>query len=306
MTLRMLLILLAALAPGSAQCLPVSGERILAGDMARAVPVFAGIAPDLELGYAPAPGARRTYSGAELARLARRYGLAVDPGMEACFARPVETLTRDHVAAALLAAMPAARLEVLEFSHQPVPPGEVRFPLSGLGTSRPSESPLLWRGAVSRPGQADFPVWARVRIRVSGRRTIAVETLPAGRPILRAEVREEDYEGPPGFPDLSQVLGRTPRRSIPAGAVIEVQWLEAPADVARGERVQVEVRSGRTRLLLEGQAQSSGRRGAVIAVRNPANGKVFRATVADRGRVTLTADPRGVAATAAETEGDTR
>jgi len=306
MTLRIILVLVAALAPGSAQCWPVSGDRILAQDMSHAVPAFAAMAPDLELGYAPAPGARRTYGAVELARLARRYGLALEPGMEACFVRPVETLTRERVAAALLTAMPAARMEVLEFSHQPVPPGELRFPVPGLSAGRPSESPRLWQGAVSRPGQADFPVWARVRLRVSGKRTIAVEALPAGRPILRAEVREEAYEGPPGLPDLSHVLGRVARRPIPAGAVIEPEWLDAPADVTRGERVQVEVRSGRTRLLLEGEAQSSGRRGAVIGVRNPANGKVFRATVADRGRVTLAADLRDPAAIAAAKEGDTR
>ena len=80
MTLRMLLLVLAALVPAGAQCLPVSGERILAGDMARAVPVFAGLAPELALGSAPAAGARRTYGAAELTRLARRYGLAARTG----------------------------------------------------------------------------------------------------------------------------------------------------------------------------------------------------------------------------------
>jgi flagella basal body P-ring formation protein FlgA len=64
-----------------------------------------------------------------------------------------------------------------------------------------------------------------------------------------------------------------------------------PADVVRGERVQVEVRSGRARVLVEGQAQSSGRRGEVIEVRNPANGKNLRVTVVDRGRATLAANP---------------
>jgi flagella basal body P-ring formation protein FlgA len=81
-----------------------------------------------------------------------------------------------------------------------------------------------------------------------------------------------------------------PRRPIPAGAAIERQWLDVPADVVRGERVRVEIRSGRARVILEGQAQSSGRRGELVGVRNPANGKILRATVADRGRVVLDAD----------------
>jgi flagellar basal body P-ring formation protein FlgA len=301
MILRMPLILLAALAPASAPagsaglCLPFSGERIRAGDMARAVPAFAGIAPELDLGSAPAPGARRSYGAAELARLARRYGLAVEPGMEACFVRPVETLTRERVAAVLGAALPTARIEVLEFSRQPIPPGELRFPVSGLQTDRTASSSLLWRGAVSASGQDDFPVWVKVRIRVSGKRAIATGALAPGRRIERTQLREEPYEGPPGLPDLSQVVGRVPRRPIPAGTAIEGQWLDAPADVLRGERVRVEIRSGRARVLLDGEAQSSGRRGEVIRIRNPANGKILRATVAGRGRAVLAADQAEIA-----------
>jgi len=302
MTRRMALLLFAALAPAGAQCLPVSGGRILAGDLARAVPAFGGLAPELDLGPAPAAGARRTYAAAELARLARRYGLAVDPGMEACFAQPVRTLTREAVAAALAAVMPAARIEVVEFSRQPLPAGTLRFPVSGLRMDPDGESPLLWQGTVSASGRDDFPVWAKVRIRISGKRAIAAEALAPGCPIARAQLREEAYEGRPGLPDLPQVVGRAPRRRIPAGTVIEERWLDAPVDVARGERVRVEIRSGRARIILEAQAQSSGSRGEVILVRNPANGKILRVTVADRGRAILAADQ----AELAPVEGDPR
>jgi len=295
MTLPVPLMLLAALVPAGAQCLPVLGARIRAGDMARAVPAFAGIAPELDLGEVPAAGARRTYGAAELARLARRYGLAVPLGMEACFARPVETLTAERVAAVLAAAMPTARIEVVEFSRQPVPPGILRFPASGLRMDQDTGSALLWRGLVSASGRDDFPVWAKVRIRVSGKRAIAVRTLAPGHPIERAELREEPYEGPPGVPDLSQVVGRVPRRPIPAGTAIETRWLDAPAEVVRGERVRVEIQSGRVRVILEAQAQSSGRHGEVVMVRNPDNGKILRVTVAQRGRAVLAADPGGTA-----------
>jgi len=295
---RMLLILLVAEAPAGAQaggsgprpCLAVAGERILAVDMARAVPAFAGMAPELVLGDAPAPGARRTYSAAEVARLARRYGLAVEPGMEACFVRPVETLTRERVAAALRAALPAARIEVVEFSRQPIPPGELRFPVSGLRTDQATNSPWMWHGVVWASDHADFPVWAKARIVVSGTRVTATEALVPGRAIERTELREDPYEGPPGLPDLSQIVGRAARRPIPAGTPIERQWLDAPADVLRGESVRVEIRSGRALLILEGQAESSGKRGEVIGIRNPANGKILRATVAERGCVVVSAN----------------
>jgi flagella basal body P-ring formation protein FlgA len=296
MTARMALILLAAVAPAGAQCLPVSGPRILAEDLARAVPAFAGLAPELALGDAPAPGARRAYGAAELARLALRYGLAVEPGVEACFARPLETLTGERVAAALRAALPAARIEVVDFSRQPVPPGELRFPAPVFRADQTSNAPLLWHGVVSASGQADFPVWASVRIRVSGTRAVAAQALVPGRPIERSQLREEPYEGPPGQPELSEIVGRGPRRPIQAGTPIERQMLEAPADVLRGERVQVEIRSGGVRLTMEAEAQASGSRGAVVGVRNSANGKILRATVADRGRVVISADEGEIAA----------
>ena len=297
MTPRIPLMVLAAVASVSAQtgtaglqeCLPVAGGRILAADMARAVPAFAGMAPELVLGYAPAPGARRNYGALELARLARRYGLVVEPGTEVCFVRPVEALTRERVAGALRVAMPAARIELVGFSRQPIPPGELRFLVSGLRPEPAGNSPWLWHGAVCVPGQDDFPVWAQVRIQVAGKRTIATEALAAGRPIERGQLREEPYEGAPGLPDLSQVVGCVPRRPIPAGTAIERQWLDPPVEVVRGELVRVEIRSGQARVLMEGEAQSSGRRGEVIAVRNPGNGKIFRGTVADRRRVVLAA-----------------
>jgi flagella basal body P-ring formation protein FlgA len=274
----------------SQACLPVSGERILAGDLAQAVPAFAGMTPELPLGFAPAPGSRRTYGAAELARLARRYGLAVEPGMEACFVRPLETLTRERVAAALGAVLPTARVEIVEFSQQPIPRGELRFPVSGLQVNPGAGSALFWRGVVCAAGQDDFPVWARVRVQVSGKRVVATRALTPGHPIGRDQVREEAYEGPPGLPDLSEIVGRVTRRPIPAGTAIERQWLDAPADVVRGEHVRLEIRCGGARVILDGQAQSSGRRGEVIGIRNPANGKILRATIADRGRVVVVAE----------------
>jgi flagella basal body P-ring formation protein FlgA len=296
MILRILFLWLLALAPASGQCIPVSGSRILAQDMALGIPAFARISAELALGYAPAPGARRTYGAAELARLARRYGLALEPGVEACFVRPLETLTRERVAAALRAALPAARIQVIECGRQPVPPGELRFPVSGLQADPASISPLLWRGVVYAPGQSDFPVWAKVRITVTGERVTAREPLAVGRPISRDQLSVESIEGPPGLPDVSQIVGRAPRRLIPAGITVERQWLEDPLDVLRGERVRVEIRSGLARVVLEGQAQSSGRRGEVIGVRNPSNGKILHATIADRGHLILAARPGGGAA----------
>jgi len=290
MMLRTLLLSAVPLALAGAACLPVTGERIRAQDMAKAIPAFGALPAELSLGYAPASGSSRTYGTAELMRLARRYGLA-EPAGEVCFVQPLRTLTPEVVAAALRAVLPAAGIEVVDFSRQPVPDGDVRFSLSGL--ARPSSADptalLMWRGEAGPPGNGCLPVWAKVRIRLHGTRVVAAETLEPGRRIERAQVELQAYEGPPGWPELAQVLGRAVRRQIPAGTVLEERLLAEAQDVLSGERVRVEVSCGRARLLLEGQAQASGKRGETIAVRNPSTGKVFRARIQAPGVVSVAA-----------------
>jgi flagella basal body P-ring formation protein FlgA len=270
-----------------AQCVQVSGERILARDLAQAVPVFNGLPAELSLGYAPPAGARRVYSHAELERLARRYGLKLPPQATACVTRRLETLTRQRVQEAVRQALPQAHIAVLEFSRQPVPAGDLQFPLCGLQAGYRSGAPLLWRGHVSQSGHDDFPVWAKVRMEISGQRAIAGEALPAGQPITRAQLRLETYQGSAPWPDISQIIGKAPRRPIPAGTPLRLELVEEAREVQQGQTVRVEVAIGRARLKLAGQAQSSGRRGDLIAVRNPATGKIFRARVAGRGEVWL-------------------
>ncbi len=205
--------------------------------------------------------------------------------------RPAETLTRERVTAAMLTTLPKARIEVLDLSRQPIPPGELHFSLAGLGGAPASEaaSPRIWRGQVRQAGKDDFQVWAKVRVLVSGTRAIASRDLLPGHPIDLSQIRLESYEGPPGMADPAQIVGRAPRKSIPAGAAIEANLLEEAQDVLRGDIVRVEVSSGQAKLVLEGEAQSAGRRGDTIAVRNPASGKIFRARIQNRGQVSVVA-----------------
>ena len=64
-----------------------------------------------------------------------------------------------------------------------------------------------------------------------------------------------------------------------------VPRLVAVPRVGRGERVSVEVTSGSARLAFEATAESSGRVGNFVLVRNPANGRLFQAKVAAKGKV---------------------
>ncbi|MBI2679527.1 MAG: flagellar basal body P-ring formation protein FlgA [Candidatus Solibacter usitatus] len=294
--LTMLIALLTATAAASAiavpTCTTVAGDRITAGDLARAVPGFSSLAPDTPVGYAPVPGARRIYRAAEVDRLAVRYKVPVASSNEICFERVMEQLQPDRVVNAMRHALNnlEARIEVLELSRYPVPPGEIQFSRSTLPPA--ADAPVIWRGFVRYGGERRFAIWARVRILVRAQKIVAVENLTAGSRIEARQVRLEECDVFPsqvGKEEMDGIVGKIARRPISAGSPITATLLEEPKDVERGQMVEVEVRSGAARLKLEGRAQSAGRTGDAIRVRNLSTGKSFSAHVSAKGQVVLSA-----------------
>src|SRR5262249_25511325 len=139
--------------------------------------------------------------------------------------------------------VPAAHIQIIEYSHVRVPAGELEFSLAELSRTTPTS---LWTGAV-RYGHRRFLIWARVRIGVLAPRVVATEELKRGRPIMASQLRMETRQGPPRSgpgSTLESIIGRTPLHVIHAGEVIDPFWLDPIRDVMRGEQVKVEVRSG--------------------------------------------------------------
>lgn len=77
------------------------------------------------------------------------------------------------------------------------------------------------------------------------------------------------------------------RRSATVWARVKVQ--APPREVERGDRVAVEVRSGPALLKFDGAAESGGKAGETVSVRNPVNGARFRARVVAKGKVLVDA-----------------
>jgi len=123
-------------------------------------------------------------------------------------------------------------------------------------------------------------------------RIIATETLTPGQTIDQRQVRVEQGEcfpsvgGPASVPGVS-LAGMVPTRLIAAGSEIRPELLTRPNDVNRGDAVRVEVRSGAAHLALVGKAESAGRSGDFITVRNPSSNKTFRARIEDKGQVVV-------------------
>jgi flagella basal body P-ring formation protein FlgA len=292
----LLIALLTAAAAASAiavpTCTTVAGDRITAGDLARAVPGFSSLAPETLVGYAPVPGARRIYRGAEVDRLAARYKVPVESSNEICFERVMEPLSPDRVVNAMRHALNnlEAHVEILELSRYPVPPGEIQFARSALPPA--ADAPVIWRGFVVYGAERRFAIWARVRILVRAQKIIAAENLAVGSRIDAKQVRLEErdvYPTEAATAAVDGIVGKITRRPISAGSPISATLLEEPKEVERGQMVEVEVRSGAARLKLEGRAQTAGRTGDAIRVRNLSTGKSFSAHVSAKGQVVLSA-----------------
>jgi flagella basal body P-ring formation protein FlgA len=264
-------------------------------DLARAVPALAGIPSNTPLAPAPLPGGTRVFYAAELQSVAARFSLILESPAEACFRYATEALDKDRVSEAMRLALrlPDARIELVETSTGPVPVGQIEFKTEKLASpaGQDPNTPVIWRGNVVYAGGRQFPIWARVRITAPVGRIVAAEPLKPGAVIKPEQLRSEIVKGFPQVAGSSlavdQIAGMIAVRSVAAGAEVHLDNLTRPNDVNRGDLVHVEVQFGAAHLALTGRAESAGRIGDVVSVRNPESSKVFRALVQGRNRVVV-------------------
>lgn len=294
--MRLLLIALSALNLLAADCIVVSSNTILVRDIAGAVPLFQSADPEAAVGFTPAPGVERVLSARDLLSIARRLEIPLEPGgsiPSVCVERAARSIEMSELREVLttVLTLPAAHLTILDFSRQPVPAGHMEFSLSSL--SKPPENapsaPVIWRGRLVYEGQRSVPIWAKISLTEERPALIATEQIAAGAIIRpgQLEVRQTPrfpFWSPP-LDLISQAAGKTARRTILAGQTIVASVLAESDDVASGETVRVEVVDGQAMLTLDAIAESSGRKGDRVTLRNPSSGKTFRGIVEDKGKV---------------------
>jgi flagella basal body P-ring formation protein FlgA len=270
-------------------CQPVDGDHILGKDLAAAHPAFAAIAPDRVIGATPAPGVERVLHSDEVARIARDNNIDISaPAPELCFVRATEPLTADRLLPVLQKALEldAAKIEILDFIRFPVPPGALEFTRAGLSPNG------LWRGSVMYAPGRSMQLWAKVSVStvqtwieaavpITPGKTIAADQL-----ILRTGPRFPFGAAPVDSIDF--VAARQAVRSIRPGEPIFASMLAVPRDVERGDSITVHVVVGQTELSFSAVAESSGRAGESVLIRNPENGKFFQARIESKGKVLVT------------------
>jgi flagella basal body P-ring formation protein FlgA len=279
---------LAAFALAGCLAVGAGSDQILAGDLAVRFPQWAAVPPETPLALAPAPGVQRVFRVLELRRLAEGWSLSPSPDSEVCVTRPVAAIPGGRLLDAMQKELPAAHIEMLDFSRQPAPEGVLAFPVSGL---RQGPGGGYWTGYVTYGGNHRFTLWARVKVMVAVPRVVAVQDLKPGLALDAAQLRLETREEVPaaGFVNaVEDVAGKVLRRSIAAGTPLRAEWLQPAKLVLRGETVRVEAVRGGARLELECVAEGSGAMGEIIPIRNPVSNRRFPARVESKGKVIAT------------------
>lgn len=274
-----------------APCTPVDRDRILAADIASQVFLFSQLDPELVVGLAPLPGTRRTFTGRELAAIAERNGIHLDaPPPNVCFERRLRPLTPERILAAMESSLGTndARIDIVDFTRQPMPSGELAFPRSSL-TAPPANgsAPALWRGTLKYSPQHTLAVWASVRIRAERPVVIAARQIRYGAAISTEDVvlaRRDVFPFTPHLETPSDTVGRVARKTIPAGSLISDELLDVPLDIVTGDTVHVVVTNGSARITFYAVARSQGRKGDRILLLNPESHRSFRAFVDGKAR----------------------
>ena len=273
-----------------AGCLAVSpaSDWMLAGDLAPGFPGLASVDPQTPLAPAPLAGAWRMFRVAELRTMALRLKVEAAPERDICVERKTSPLDPARVLETLRRELPRARIEIVEYSRQPVPEGDLEFPLAGL---RGTPADGFWSGWVRYAGNRKFPVWAKVKAVVAETRVVAVAALIPGRPIAAGQLRLEtgEFFPQPGAmaASLEEVTGQVARIAVARNVAIQRHWLEPPKEIVQGDAVLVESRAGAARIALECIAEGSGSAGQSIPLRNPVSGKRFVARVEGKGRASV-------------------
>jgi len=293
-------LLLFSMISHSGSCEMIANDHILGEDLAKALPAFANKIPgDTVIGFSPAPGTRRVFKSLELQRIGAPFGVTVAPNSEACFEWRLQTLTDEVVRDAIRDTLqtPGARIDVLAISRNQAPAGKVTFPLSGLlaSTLTGPDTPVTWRGEVLYHGSRKFSVWARVKIAATMTRVVATQLILPGQTVEPDQVRVETYDDFPLRNDiarnLEEVVGRMPRRAIRTGLPVFRSDLIEPLQVQRGDLVDVTAISGAAQLRLPALAETPGRQGDIISLKNTHSGKIFRARVEGKDKALVMAWP---------------
>jgi len=139
-------------------------------------------------------------------------------------------------------------------------------------------------------GRVQANLAVRTDLEVIAPVAVAAIDLPRGAIIARGDVymaeRDLDSLREP-YLNAEALIGKSVRRSLRAGAVMQKGLLETPPVVRRGDLVTMTVRSGALLLTARGAARENGVTGETIKVRNNVSQKDILCKVTGPGQVNV-------------------
>lgn len=291
LTLGLFLFMAEALA-----CTAIEGERIVARDLAKAVPSLLSVDPELDFGPAPLPGVKRILTRAQLARLAAIREIPTGEFPESlCLERVQSVLDPAVVLAAIERAareiLPGedVRVEVLDYIRYPLPEGSLSFRRSGIlgGASKGIDSALLWRGTLATTTKRSVPVWVRAKVLAKRPCWRAKSELTSGALLADHQFdRSEDWLNP--FLSAAECAdpggkGVRLRRPLRGGQLLLRSDLAVVPPVRRGESVQASLEVASATLSFDAVAEMDGTDGQSVLIKR--EGRRLRARVIGPGAV---------------------
>lgn len=255
------------------------------------------------LGPGPVPGGRIVVEAAQLAAIARQFGVAwkpASPGDRTILERPGRPLAREVVMEVLTTALasagvaPDSEIEAPTLSLPLIP---FDSQLRPVVTQLNHDSTTGEFAATLAVGGAEM---ATVQVRLVGKvhETTAV-MVPLRRVQVGEVVRREDLRGhrlraASLRADVARmaedVVGLTPRNALIVGQPIRLTDLVRPPAIRKGEMVQMVLSGGGLSLIGQAVAQEAGAPGERVRVMNPSSRAILEGTVIGPGQIRVSPD----------------
>jgi flagella basal body P-ring formation protein FlgA len=303
-------------AASHADAATLRGATTLEGPIVRLSDLFDDAGPRAAqvLGPAPAPGARIVVEAAQLAAIARRFGVdwrPASPADSTVIDRPGRLLPREDVLAVLREALATAGapasgdIDLPGFASPLVPlEAEVRASIEQIDYDASSGRFTALLAVVG-------PNMPALRQRLSGRiqetleLPVAVRRLVAGSVVQPGDLKIVRLQAGAVRGEVAllpaQAVGLSLKHAAAAGQPLKLADLGPPIAVQKGARVAMELTSPGLTLNGQGLALESGATGERITVLNPVSRAVMEAEIIgpDRVRVAAGSTPVSVARGAA-------
>jgi flagella basal body P-ring formation protein FlgA len=278
--------------PAAAAVTLREGDVTLSDQSVRLSDLFQGVSRDRVIGPAPDPGGRIVVESAQLAAIARQFGVEWRPantGDRVVMERPGRQFPREPVMTALRSALltagipPNSEIETPSFTPPMVPPDDSARPDVTEAVYDPATGRFTALLSITADGMKPFNarlsghVQEMVDLQVTTRRLTVGDVIGADD-VQPARVRAGLARSEP-VRLANQAVGMALQRPLNAGSPVMLSDLARPMMVLRGASVQVQLDRPGLSMTIQGVAMEAAALGEPVHVLNPTSRAVMSGQV---------------------------